>query len=273
MAEKYIRPAIYAGSFYSLNASELEHQLNDFFNDAKDLENSCDIVVSPHAGYVYSGKTAAHAIASLKPAKTYIILGPNHTGLGHNFAIMPSGGFWETPLGRVEINHSLVEKLLSSCDILKEDHTAHMREHSIEVQLPFLQYLNKNFTFVPISIMGNYSKDFASKCEELGKTIAKFMKDDVSIIASSDFSHYVSKSEAEEKDNKAIESIEDLNIYGFFETLRETNATICGYGPIAVAIAVAKELNLKPKIIHRSNSGEVTKDFNEIVSYIAIGFE
>ncbi|MBU0898964.1 MAG: AmmeMemoRadiSam system protein B [Nanoarchaeota archaeon] len=274
MAEKYVRPAIYAGNFYSLNSSELEHQLNDFFSQTKGIEKECRIIVSPHAGYVYSGRTAAYAVSSLKPAKSYIILGPNHTGLGETFAIMPSGGVWDTPLGRVETNKKLAEKLLSSCGLLKEDHEAHMREHSIEVQLPFLQFLNKEFTFVPISIMSECTKEFAARCEELGKTIAKIMKEeDLSLIISSDFSHYLSEKEAEEKDNKAIERIEDLDLYGFFETLQETDASICGYGPIGVAIVVAKELGLHAEIIHRSNSGQVTKDFNKIVSYIAIGFE
>ena len=270
---EYIRPAIFAGGFYPLDPRELNEQLQEMFSGVKETKE-CRIVISPHAGYVYSGRTAAHAIASLKEAKSYIIIGPNHTGLGTPFSVMPGCGYWETPLGRVKINDKLAEKLCE-CKTLHKDHSAHMREHSIEVQLPILQYATENsFDFVPITIMGDHSKAFASDCDKLGKAIADVMKrEDISLVLSSDFSHYISLAEATKKDNEAIKKIENLDLYGFFETLQRIDASICGYGPIAVGISVAKQLNLKPKIIHRSNSGEVTGDKNEVVSYIAIGFE
>jgi len=271
---EYIRPAIFAGGFYPLEPRKLNEQLQEMFSGVKETKQ-CRIVISPHAGYIYSGRTAARAIASLKQSKTYIIIGPNHTGLGAPFSTMPGCGYWETPLGRVKTNDILTEKIIGGCKTLQKNHSAHTREHSIEVQLPVLQYATENiFDFVPITIMGDHSKTFASKCDNLGKYIADVMKkEDVSLVLSSDFSHYISLAEATKKDNEAIKKIEDLDLYGFFETLQRIDASICGYGPIAVGISVAKQLNLKPKIIHRSNSGEVTGDKNDVVSYIAIGFE
>lgn len=266
-----IRRPVVAGMFYPLHGDNLSEQLSRLFSGTEKDDFIC--VVSPHAGYEYSGKTAAHAINSLKPAKSFVILGPNHNLLGSEFSMMGSGE-WETPLGTTGIDPGLAKEI-GTCEVIREDEFAHTQEHSIEVQLPFLQHRFKNFGFVPVSISNtDYSEDFLKKCETLGRHIAKTIKNrNIGVIASSDFSHYLPKEIAKEKDSKAIEKIRNLDPKGFFRTLEEVDASVCGYGPIAVLVYIAKELGLKTaKIINHTDSGDTTGDDSAVVSYYAIGF-
>ena len=268
-----VRNPVVAGSFYYQDPEILGDQLREFYSKTK-TKGNCLGVVSPHAGYMYSGQTSAFAIGSLKSAKTFVILGPNHTGLGCDFSIFP-GGIWKTPLGECRIDFELAEDLKSAFPELKDDALAHAQEHSIEVQLPFLQFRFKDkFRFVPITLMGSgYEEGYMEKLESLGIEIAKFAKSrDIGIIASSDFSHYLPLREAEHKDSLALKKIMKLDTRGFFEVLKKTNASICGYAPILVLMAAAKRLNLKTMLIHKSNSGESTGDFDSVVTYKAIGF-
>jgi AmmeMemoRadiSam system protein B len=265
------RKPVVAGMFYPFGKDALKQNLSKLFAGVKKGDFVC--VVSPHAGYQYSGKTAAFAIGSLRASKTFIILGPNHNVIGNEFAIMSSGA-WETPLGGVEID-SMLAGLLSKCEVLVEDDLAHAHEHSIEVQLPFLQYRFGSFKFVPLSITNvDYSEEFLKKCESLGRHIAKKIKGKgIGVVASSDFSHYLPAKVAASKDTRAIDEIKQLNPAGFFRSLEENNASVCGYGPIAVVMYIAKHLGIKAaEVISHSNSGDETGDYSSVVSYYAIGF-
>ena len=264
-------PAV-AGMFYPLNQKPLRDQLEDLFYRTKGTRPDCLGVISPHAGYEFSGLTAAHAVSSLKPVNRYIILGPNHHLWGTEFAVMAEGK-WATPLGECRIDTSLARKLLT-CRHLQANTLAHEKEHSIEVQLPFLQYKHQNPQIVPVSIMcTDLSQDFQNKCTLLGETIAKAVKGNpIGIIASTDFSHYLPLKEAEERDSRAVEQIENLDLKGFFRVVKETDASICGIGPIAVMVVVADRLGLKVRVIHKSTSADATGDKNSVVAYYAIGF-
>ena len=267
-----VRNAIVSGMFYPSDKGKLSSQLSSLFSQAN-VSEKYRIVVSPHAGYVYSGLGAACAIGSLKPADTFIILGPNHTGMGQEFSIM-SQGIWKTPLGDAAID-MLTATALKKSEIPEEDDWAHSSEHSIEVQLPFLQHRFGKFSFVPVCIMGEgYSQDFLSKCERLGQVIGLLMKEkEICVVASSDFSHYIPAGSAKKFDMQAIEKITNLDTKGFFQTLQKNRATVCGYGPIAVAMAAARTLGLKSgELIKYMNSGDVTKDYSSVVAYAAIGF-
>jgi len=153
---------------------------------------------------------------------------------------------------------------------------AHDQEHSIEVQLPLLQHrFGDDFTFVPVCIMNTtYSDGFLKQCRELGRKIANIMRNDpdVAVIASSDFSHYLPVKEADEKDGAALERIEALDVKGFFEILEKTDASVCGFGPIATVMEAATQNRLKPRIIHKSSSGDASGDFRSVVAYYSIGF-
>jgi len=269
----FVRKPVVAGMFYDSDPNKLTSQLTSFFKNVKIHSKSIG-VISPHAGYVYSGQTAAWATASLKQAKTFVILGPNHNTVGEQFSIMSSGE-WKTPLGTTRINSDVAGKLKESCDFLEEDPAAHAIEHSIEVQLPLLQHIHDDFDIVPVSIINTEpSDDLVVLCEKLGMAIAMLVRHySIGIIASSDFSHYVSREEADEKDREAIKKILSLDASGFFKTLESTDASICGFGTIAVLMSAAKVLGLSGKLIHKSTSGDVTGDNRSVVAYHAIGFE
>ncbi len=265
------REPVAAGTFYENGTHALNEHLKELFSGAR--EGSSRMVVSPHAGYVYSGKTAAHAISSLKPAKKFIILGPNHTGMGMDFSVYGSGD-WLTPLGKCKIDEYLAKRM-EALDFVHEDIHAHMQEHSIEVQLPFLQHRFRDFSFVPLCIMNTtYSSGFLKMCQQLGRRIALHMKKDpeIGLIASSDFSHYLPQDVADRKDEAALDHIMKLDADGFFRKLDEVEGSVCGYGPIAVVMEAAKALGLKPKLIHRSSSGDASGDYNAVVAYYAISF-
>jgi AmmeMemoRadiSam system protein B len=267
-----LRNPIVSGMFYPREKEKLSSQLSGFFSEAGTQEKY-RIVVSPHAGYVYSGLGAARAIGSLKPAKVFIVLGPNHTGMGQEFSIM-SQGTWRTPLGDVPVD-TMTALGLKKAGFLEEDDWAHASEHSIEVQLPFLQHRFGKLSFVPVCMMGEgYSQDFLGKCERLGELIGLLMKEnDLGLVASSDFSHFIPARSAKKFDSEAIEKISGLDTKGFFQTLQRNRATVCGYGPIAVAMAAARALGLTMgELISYTNSGDVTKDYSSVVAYAAIGF-
>ncbi|MBN2330658.1 MAG: AmmeMemoRadiSam system protein B [Candidatus Aenigmarchaeota archaeon] len=271
MAVKPERNPVVAGMFYDLDPGHLRAQVGELFSGFKPGK-AFKIVVSPHAGYVYSGKTAAHAVSALERKGSYIILGPNHSGLGPEFSVM-SSGTWKTPLGDCRIDAGIAGKL-KSCGFLTEDTLAHSQEHSIEVQLPFLQHRFKDFSFVPVCIMNlGYSASFGRKCEELGKAVAGIVgTGGTGVVASSDFSHYLPIELADRKDGMAIDMIMKLDLRGFLRILEEEDASICGFGPISVAMAAARELGLKPQLINKSSSGDETGDYRSVVTYYAIGF-
>ncbi len=272
MATETRKPAV-AGMFYDSSREGLEETLGNLFSGIKEgpVYNG---VISPHAGYPYSGRTAARAVSALRPSRRFIILGPNHTGMGGAFSTM-SYGSWETPLGEVPIDHAMAREILG-CGLPEDDALAHSREHSIEVQLPFLQHrFGSGISFAPVSIMGfGHTQAFLEQCRELGSCLAGVAeKHDARLIASSDFSHYVSWEAARDKDGRAFEMIKDLDLEGFFRTLHKTHASVCGYGPIAVLMAAAKKLGWeKVEVLDYTSSGEVTGDTREVVAYAALGF-
>ncbi len=265
-------PAV-AGAFYPSHKQPLLAWLEKLFGGIKDVKSSCTAVISPHAGYQYCGVTAARAITALKKFRKFIILGPNHYLRGSDFATV-SKGVWNTPLGDCKIDSRLAASLKRG-KIVSEDPFAHEREHSIEVMIPLLQYRLKTFSFVPVSIMNvDYSPEFLGKCVKLGKALARIVKKgDVGVIVSSDFSHYLPLEIAKKKDKTAMEKINELDIVGFFGALDNMQASVCGYGPIAVLMSMAKELKLKSRVIDSSSSADVTRDKDSVVTYHAVGFE
>ncbi len=204
---KIRKPAV-AGQFYSASASELKTQIESFV-DKKTAKADCLACMLPHAGYIYSGIVAAQTLSCVKIPDRVIILGPNHTGYGCEYSIV-TGGAWQTPLGSVEVDAELANLLIRNSGLLKEDELAHKTEHSIEVELPLMQYFNPHFKFVPIALM---SDDFDSLVR-LGKDIAQAivsssLKGSVLIVASSDMTHYEPEASAAKKDSLAIKAILD----------------------------------------------------------------
>lgn len=265
-----IRNPAVAGQFYYHDPKLLIEQIEECIDkNAKRLKVFG--VLSPHAGYMYSGKVAGSVLSSIEMADTFVILGPNHTGLGSRFAICRDG-LWKMPLGDVRIDSNLADEILKNSKFLDDDLLAHESEHSIEVQIPFLQYLGGNFQIVPITVM-HYSPDenFLKICEDTGNAIAtaiKNLKETVTIIASSDLTHYEPQDEANRKDKAALDAILELNPEKLFKVIRELNISMCGFGPAAIMLFACKKLGAKnTRLVKYMTSGDTTRDYRQVVGY------
>ncbi|TET56069.1 MAG: AmmeMemoRadiSam system protein B [Dehalococcoidia bacterium] len=269
------KPAV-SGMFYAGTARELEEQIKWCYKhelgpgavprvNSRGLREIVAIVV-PHAGYYYSGPVAAHAYNELADdgvPDTAVILGPNHTGYGYPVSVWV-GGVWNTPFGEVEINEALAQRLLG--EVIQADETAHMREHSIEVQLPWLQHLYESVRIVPIAML---AQDIET-ARAVGKAISR-SDDNLIIIASSDFTHYEPHNIAMERDGSVIEAILNLDEEELYERCERLNCTMCGYGPVASAIVAAKEMEAKrASLLKYATSGDTSGDFSQVVGYGSI---
>ncbi len=263
-----IRNPVVAGQFYPGSPGQLRSMIAEMV-DEKAAKEEVIGLVSPHAGYVYSGPVAGATISRIKFKDTFIIMGPNHTGYGKPFSIMTSG-VWKTPLGSVEIDSALAERILAASRHIEEDFEAHRSEHSIEVQLPFLQYFKPDIKLVPI-ILAYASGDVY---QEIGREIAKAIKElnrETVIIASSDMTHYESAESAREKDAQAIEAILALDEAELLKRVRELDITMCGYAPAVSLISAAKELGATgAELVKYQTSGDVSGDYSAVVGYAGV---
>jgi len=262
------RPPAVAGRFYPARPETLTRELERYITPSAAKRAALGCVV-PHAGIMYSGQVAGAVYGALKLPAHFVILCPNHYGAGGPLAIM-SAGVWETPLGDVPIESKLAQELKQACRQLEEDTEAHQFEHSLEVQLPFLQHLLREFWFVPIAIsVGNYAR-----LEELGHGIATAIKkvaQPVLVVASSDMTHYESDERARVKDRKAIDRILALDPKGLFDTIHREDISMCGYGPAIAMLTAAKDLGAsQAELVRYATSGDVTGDRAAVVGYAGI---
>jgi len=231
-------------------------------------------LVCPHAGYMYSGPVAAHSYAELAMdgvPDVVVIIGPNHTGLGSGVSIVDSG-YWKTPLGNVEVNDEVAKKIVKNSEIIAVDELAHLQEHSIEVQLPFLQYMYGNrFSFVPICMM----LQLRDVCVEVGNAIAKALEsENAVVIASTDFTHYEPQGRAYEKDLKVLKTIEALDPDTMLRFVDSLPVSMCGPGPVASMLYAVKKLGArKATILKYATSGDVTGDKFSVVGYGSVKVE
>jgi AmmeMemoRadiSam system protein B len=263
------KPAV-AGQFYPGSEKALLSTINSMI-DVKAKKESAIGVVSPHAGYVYSGPVAGQVLSAIKPRSTYIIMGPNHTGMGEAFSMATSDS-WKTPLGEVKVNAALARSIADGSAYIKGDDDAHAAEHSVEVQLPFLQALQKDFTFVPLVISCADVETYRS----IGKELARAIRDcklekDITIIASSDMTHYEPHEAAKLKDAMAIDAILALDEKKLVETVERMSITMCGYAPTAIMLVAAKELGAtSARLVKYQTSGDASGDYSSVVGYAGI---
>ena len=275
-----MRPPIVAGQFYAGTRSALLKQIEECYTSDHGPGKMPKVkagmrkiigLVSPHAGYMYSGPVAAHGFARMAEdgcPKSVVIIGPNHTGAGSGVSIVTSG-MWSTPLGEVRIDAELGDEIKLASDIIDVDPVAHAYEHSIEVQLPFLQHLfDDKFKIVPICMMLQDERTSI----EVGKAIAEASTGkDVVIVASTDFTHYESQKSAMEKDKKVIDRILAIDPLGVVRTVDEFGITMCGYGPVSAMLQAAKKLGAKKaELLKYATSGDTSGPMEQVVGYASI---
>jgi len=265
-----IRPPAVAGSFYPADPEKLGAELTRCLQGpVVQARKKATGIVVPHAGYIYSGPVAGILYRQVDLPKRFIILSPNHTGYGLPCSIMPEGE-WETPLGQSRINCHLASRFMRNCPRLQSDTDAHRMEHSLEVQLPFLQYLKREFTFVPLTL----SHLPLPVCLEIGRALAQTVKaasEPVLIIASSDMNHYENQEIAMRKDQMAIDRILELDPSGLYETVKKNGISMCGIIPTTVMLVVARELGAKKaELVKHATSGDVTGDYGSVVGYASL---
>jgi MEMO1 family protein len=265
-----LRKSVIAGSWYPGKASILKRDIERYFASVPDLvlEGEISGLVAPHAGYIYSGQVAAHAYKLIRGKKydAVVIVGPSHHIAFNGVSIFGEGGY-ETPLGAVPVSRDLAEKIEKFAKTVTEIPAAHLQEHSLEIQLPFLQVALGDFFFVPL-VMGDQS---ANTCYDLAEAISKAAgSKKILIVGSSDLSHFHNYAMASQLDTAILKYLQKGDAVGLLQSLESEVGEACGGGPMAVAMLVAQRLGAtKSQLLKYANSGDVTGDKNSVVGYAA----
>lgn len=263
-------PAV-AGKFYPEDPRKLSEQIQNLIHaDSGHEKISCRACLVPHAGYVYSGHVAATVLARIAFPKRILVLGVRHFPYGAEAAIL-SKGAWRTPLGDARIDCDLAAEITRSCQLLSEDSVAHQREHSLEVQIPFLQVLNPSFSFVPIALGTIRFDDLVSIGESLGKILSA--DPDVFLLTTSDFNHYEDDATTRRKDHLAIDRILRFDAHGLFDICHEEEISMCGLGPaVAMLTALNRIGSNKAQLLKYATSADVSGDTSAVVGYAGFLF-
>jgi AmmeMemoRadiSam system protein B len=258
-------PAV-AGRFYEGERRVLAREVGAWLAAPAEKARALG-VVAPHAGYVYSGAIAGAVYARVEVPRRAIVLGPNHTGLGRPAALWPAGGGWRTPLGTVPVSAALTEALAAE-PLVELDRAAHLREHSLEVQVPFLQTARPDLELAALCL-GPLP---LAQCEAVGRAVAAAARThDALVVASSDMSHYIPADEARRKDRLAIDRILALDPEGLHRTVRREEISMCGVIPATVMLFAARELGAtRAELVRYGSSGDVTGDDREVVGYAGL---
>jgi MEMO1 family protein len=268
-----LRKSVIAGSWYPGNPSVLRKDIEHYFNSVSELELKEEIVglIAPHAGYIYSGQVAANAYKLVRGNKydAVIIVGPSHRVAFHGVSVFSRGGY-ETPLGIVPIAEDLAEKIKKMSTIVKDIPGTHLQEHSLEIQLPFLQVALNEFSFLPL-MMGDQD---ATICRELARAIFESVQGKkILIVGSSDLSHFYNYNKAKKMDAIVLEYLKNGDAAGLLQSLENVEVEACGGGPMAVVMLVAHMMKAdKAHLLKYANSGDVTGDKNSVVGYAAAVF-
>jgi MEMO1 family protein len=265
-----IRSPAVAGQFYPGSEAALVKTLKALVPEINpESRKQALAVVSPHAGYIYSGGVAGETIGSVKVPENVVILGPNHTGHGAPLALMADGS-WDMPMGNVPINEELASQIAGNSPQIEIDDVAHRFEHSLEVQVPFLQYMQKNLTIAPIVVSHVSYETCVAAGQGLAAAIKNFNKP-VLIVASTDMTHYESRQSARVKDSLALERIKALDPEGLYNTVVGKRISMCGIMPTTVTILAALALGAKKtELIRYTDSGERSGDTDHVVGYAGL---
>jgi MEMO1 family protein len=264
-------PAV-SGRFYPSNPAELTALIRQYTkaeNEEALLKAKACLV--PHAGYVYSGHVAGAVYGRISIPEKIIVLGVRHYPHGQKAAILASGA-WRTPLGDAPIDEPLAEALLAACPLLREDSVAHSSEHSLEVQIPFLQVLQPSFMFVPIALGTVRFEDLVTVGEAIGHVIAA-AGEEILLLTTSDLNHYENDETTRVKDHKAIDRILSMDARGLYDTCRNEAISMCGLGPaVAMLTALQRVGAVRPELLRYATSADVSRDFSAVVGYAGLAF-
>ncbi len=271
-----VKKPAFAGSFYPAGKPSLQvlvdNNLKDTEKEVADISPGPFAIMAPHAGYVYSGKVAAYAYNAIKGKgyKTVILLGSSHQEALRDIALYPSGA-WETPLGRVQIDSAVGRKLASMCRNIKDNTGIFSKEHSLEVQLPFLQRTLQDFRIVPLLVGPMEEKDYRALADALKTTIQRG-KGKVLLVVSSDMSHYHPYSDAVRMDSSTLKLIGELDWEALAKGLRQGGNELCGAPGVLTVMMVTKKLGGEARLLHYANSGDTAGDRSRVVGYGSVAF-
>ena len=258
------QPAV-AGMFYPDNPESLREDVKSHIDEGIEKVSALG-VVCPHAGFKYSGNVAGSVYSRIEIPDTVILMGPNHTGTGERISLM-SEGTWSMPMGEIAVDRDLAQAILDASPRVIENASAHSAEHSLETQLPFLQYFRKEFRIVPICLMNLRLEECRALSEAILQAVKKVGRP-VLIVASSDMSHYESHDEASAKDRKAIDQMEKLDPEGLYETVQQNAISMCGVIPATVMLMVSKGLGAaSAELVKYMTSGETSGNYDQVVGY------
>lgn len=261
------KPAV-AGYFYPGTRMELETELGKMIPRQTEKREKVIGLVSPHAGYIYSGSCAGKGFGRIALGGTVILLGINHRGMGHPLAV-DGHDEWETPLGRIRLNAELRSELLGRSRLFTVDSEAHLAEHSLEVQVPFIQYLKPDTMLLPVIVSSHRLSELLEGGREIGCLFAG--RSDLMMVASTDMSHYIPADEARELDFQAIGEILRLDPEGLYKTVSRLGISMCGVAPTVVMLAAALEAGAtRAELVDYTHSGEVSGNLKEVVGYASI---
>lgn len=263
-------PAV-AGRFYPSSPSELTALVRQLSEPERGITPAQAVAcLVPHAGYMYSGKVSGSVLTRIVLPRKILILGVRHFPRGEALAILSSGA-WRTPLGDALIDEDLAQRLRAECPLLREDSVAHSTEHSLEVQLPFLQVLAPGFTFVPVALGTVRFEELVS----VGKAIARVLGgvEPILLLTTSDLNHYEDDATTRVKDRKAIEQLLAMDARGLYDTCRNEEISMCGLGPAVAMLTVLRELGAKKaELVRYATSAEVSGDTSTAVGYAGMIF-
>lgn len=258
------QPAV-ADRFYPGSHSSLKKMIDQLMPTSSVRKEKALSLICPHAGYIYSGRLACETISSAEIPECVVIIGPNHHGLGDRVAISTTD--WNMPQGVVPIDRLFAQKLVTCSPLISEDDRPHLHEHSLEVQVPFLQTFRNNLKIVPIAV----SQLTYSDCQIVADAITAAIEQSDSrplLLASTDMSHYESRASATSKDQQALDRIVDLDPHGLYQTVVKNNISMCGFIPVTITLMVSKQLGATTaRLIGYTDSGETSGDLDQVVGY------
>lgn len=263
------RKPVVAGQFYPGSKDKLLEEVREYLAGGSPAQTAAVASMVPHAGYPFSGGVAGRTLARARPGRRVLLLGPNHTGQGKPFSVWSSGA-WDLPGASVPVDEDLAGQVLQAHQAMEEDHQAHIREHSLEVVLPFLYALDETTRIVPVAIAENDPKTLIQAGEALAGVVSS-QQEPVSIVVSSDMSHFIPADRAKQQDELALRKICEIDPEGLLETVSRNRISMCGVLPMTVALALARKLGCtRGEIVEYANSGDFIGDYNSVVGYAGV---